>query len=101
METILKKAKEKKIPVFSTYLEAVEKGAMAGNTISEFDVGQQTAEMLYSILIDKTDPSNMPVRDVNTPQICINKKAAQDFEIEIPRTELAKMGSVLLLPRTP
>lgn len=81
--SVLKVAKAKDLPVFSSFLEAVETGALLALAPDEYAIGQQSARMLIRILEGET-PAHLPVEDPQAFELYVNKAIAKSLQISLP-----------------
>lgn len=77
---LLKVANEYRVPVFSTYVEAVEKGALMGLAADEYDIGRQTGRMVVAILQGQ-DPGSMPIEDPDKMTFLVNEKTLKSLKL--------------------
>lgn len=91
LPALIKVANEHKIPVFSTYVDAVKKGALAGLAFDEYAIGQQTGKMVVKIL-NGTKPGDLPVEDPTHLELIINLDTARNRQIKI-NDDLIKRAS--------
>jgi putative ABC transport system substrate-binding protein len=82
LPALMKVADKNHVPVFTTYLDAMKLGAIAGMAFDEYAIGQQTGKMVVSILKGK-NPSDMPVEDPIHSELVINVEVAHDLGITI------------------
>lgn len=83
LPSLLHTAKMAKKPVFSTYVEAVRKGALMGLAYDEYYIGVQTGKIAVKVL-KGTKASDIPVEDPHKLDLAINLKTAKDLGISIP-----------------
>ncbi|TJY42479.1 ABC transporter substrate-binding protein [Cohnella pontilimi] len=83
VDSILKVAKEKKKPIFSSDRDTVEKGAFATVGFKYYDHGYQTGLMAVEILKNGKKPGEMPVLMQEKLDLILNVKAAADYGIEV------------------
>lgn len=82
LPTLLKIADQNKIPVFSTYISAVKKGALAGIALDEYVIGKQTGKIVVKILKGEK-PGDIPVEDPNKIDFAINVDTAKKLNLKI------------------
>lgn len=63
------------IPVFTTYLDAIKAGAVAGLAFDEYAIGRQTGKMIVAILAGKK-AGDLPVEDPEHIDLVVNQAAA-------------------------
>jgi putative ABC transport system substrate-binding protein len=83
VDTILKLAKEKHIPFFSSDRDTVEKGAFATVGFKYYDHGYQVGQMAVEILKNGKKPADMKVTVPDKLDVILNLKAAADQGIEV------------------
>ncbi|CAM3587332.1 ABC transporter substrate-binding protein [Erysipelothrix urinaevulpis] len=84
-------AKENK-PVFMAESGQFEQGIFAADSVSYFNLGKQAGEMIHDILLNNKDISMIPVQTSKTTELLINEKMAEQLNIEIPESILARAG---------
>ena len=80
LPAVLNTTLKNKIPVFSSYIEAVNKGALFGLAYDEYTIGQQTGSLAVAILRGK-NPGDLAVEDPHKINFSINKETAQRLGI--------------------
>jgi putative ABC transport system substrate-binding protein len=83
VDTILKLAKDKHIPFFSSDRDTVEKGAFATVGFKYYDHGYQVGQMAVEILKNGKKPADMKVTVPDKLDLILNLKAAADQGIEV------------------
>lgn len=78
---IVEKCKKKNIPIIGATKSYVEQGALASESISEYEVGYQTGEMIVKYLKGEKI-ENIPYEIVNKSERIINKDVAEKFNIK-------------------
>lgn len=84
MPTVLQTAYNHQIPVFASENNSVEQGAIATLGIDYYQLGKQTGAMAAKIL-NGADPSEMAVESSKELKLYINKKSAEEINLEIPQ----------------
>jgi len=74
-----------KIPVYTSDVDSVEKGALASYGLDYYELGRQTARMAVSILKGESKPQDMAVQYPEEVEVVINKKAMENLDIDIPK----------------
>ncbi len=92
--TIIKLAKENRIPVLAGDPGTFDAGAMIGLGVSYFDLGKQTADLIIQIL-SGSKAGELPVAVVKNPELMVNKKVAKGFNITIPVELITKANRVV------
>lgn len=92
LPVILKKAGEKKIPVFGSEVEQVKKGCLATVGIDYYDLGVKTGKMAAKVLKGEKKASEMSFEVIDQAAFYGNTAAAKDLGIELPKdlTDSAK-----------
>ncbi len=83
LAALLTPALNHKVPVFSTYLEAVQQGALAGLAFDEYAIGQQTGRLAIELL--KDPQKSIPVQDAKLPVFAVNTSTAKKLGIQVPQ----------------
>jgi putative ABC transport system substrate-binding protein len=83
VDTILKLAKDKHIPFFSSDRDTVEKGAFATVGFKYYDHGYQVGLMAVDILKNGKSPADMKVTVPDKLDLILNLKAAADEGIVV------------------
>lgn len=81
--SIMKIAKENNVPVFAAEKGQVENGAIATRGIDYFTLGKETGQIAARVL-NGEDPVSIPITGSKNLQLIVNKKAVEDFNLEIP-----------------
>lgn len=82
-DTIIKTAKDNKIPFFSSDRDTVEKGAFATVGFKYYDHGYQVGQMAVDVLKNGKKPADMKITIPDKLDLILNVKAAADFGIEV------------------
>lgn len=93
LPSVLSVAQKNNLPVFSTYLEAVKLGALAGLACDEYQLGRQTGKMVVKIL-QGTKANDLPVEDPTEIDLAINPLAAKQLHLIIS-PELIKQAKII------
>ncbi|OEF26955.1 ABC transporter substrate-binding protein [Vibrio rumoiensis] len=80
-------ANQAKKPVFAASTTYIESGAVIGLGADYYQVGIQTADYVAAILEGKK-PTDLPVTIAKASDLIINKQAAEDLGITIPKSIL-------------
>lgn len=78
-----------KIPVITGEENMVKSGGLASVTINYYDLGYKTGEMAIEILKGNSKPQDMPIEYAENTGIIINKKYADQINLEIPEDLLS------------
>ncbi len=84
IKAVINIAKEQKIPVFVSDIDAVSLGALAALGPNQYDVGQQTGRMIAAILQGKK-ASEIPVEYPAKTELYLNTGIAEKFGITLPK----------------
>ena len=82
LPALLKITNEHQIPVFSTYVDAVKDGAVAGLAFDEYAIGEQTGKMVVKVL-KGAKAGELPVEDPTRFELMFNLDAARKLHIKI------------------
>lgn len=93
-ETIVKVCNEKKIPLFSSDLAYVPKGALASYGIDYFSIGRSAGKMAVRILKGES-PRTIPWRSVEHLTLVVNERAAKAQGVVIPPHLLKRADRVI------
>lgn len=85
LPALLNVSNEHQIPVFSTFIEAVQNGAVAGLAFDEYAIGEQTGKMVVAILRGK-NTNDMPVEDPEHVELVVNLNAASLLHLQLDPT---------------
>lgn len=83
LEAVLEVGQAEKVPVFSSDIEAAQKGAIASFSFSYYDIGRQTGAMVAKVL-KGSRPEDMPVEFAAKEQLSVNRAAAAAMGVVIP-----------------
>lgn len=83
LPSVLKVAKAERLPVFSSFLEAIEVGALLALAPDEYAIGQQSAKLLVRIL-EGASPASLPVQDPQDLELHLNAAVAKSLQICLP-----------------
>lgn len=75
-------------PVFMAEDGQFDQGILASDSVSYYDLGKQAGHMIFDILINQENISNIPVETAKETRLLINKKMAEDLGIVIPKSLL-------------
>ena len=94
LDGLLKIAKEKSIPVFSSDPESVGRGALAALAADQYQIGRQTGEMIVRYLKGK-DLSRILPEKTKAMQLALNLVTAKDLDIKIPEIVCVRAKTVI------
>ncbi len=95
LDAVLNYSDQKKIPVVSGDTDSVTGGATGTVGLNYNKLGEQTGEMAIRILKENADPASMPVESQSTFDLTLNKKAASNIGIELPKELLDEAVEVI------
>ncbi|MHC0036773.1 ABC transporter substrate-binding protein [Pseudoneobacillus sp. C159] len=82
LESVVQVSNDNDIPLFVGELDSVKKGGFAAYGFDYFDIGYEAGEMAAQILLNNVKPADLPVQYPQNLKLLINKKAAQEMNIE-------------------
>ncbi|WP_442600248.1 ABC transporter substrate-binding protein [Neobacillus sp. D3-1R] len=83
LESVVKLAKDQKIPLFVGELDSVKRGGFAAYGFEYYDIGYEAGEMAAQILKGEKTPAEMPVQYPQNLKLLINKDSAKEIDIKI------------------
>ena len=83
LESVVQVANEKDIPLFVGELDSVDRGGFAAYGFSYEDIGYEAGIMAAQILKGEKQPSELPAQYPQNLKLVINKKAAEEMNIEL------------------
>ncbi|WP_404331151.1 ABC transporter substrate-binding protein [Mesobacillus maritimus] len=83
LDSVIMVANENDIPLFVGELDSVAKGGFAAYGFDYADIGYEAGVMAAQILKGEKQPSELPVQYPQNLKLVINKKAAEEMNIEI------------------
>lgn len=83
LESVVQVANEKDIPLFVGELDSVNRGGFAAYGFSYEDIGYEAGVMAAQILKGEKQPSELPAQYPQNLKLVINKKAAEEMNIEL------------------
>lgn len=84
LPVVLKKANDKKIPVFGSEVEQVKQGCLATEGLEYVGLGEQTGKMAAQVLKGEKKASEMNFETVKDASFYGNTKAASNLGITLP-----------------
>jgi putative ABC transport system substrate-binding protein len=93
LDRVIKICEEAQIPLFAADITLVEKGVIATLGYDYEQIGYQTGEIV-AIVLQGTDPSQIPVAMPKQKALYINKTAAQKIGLMIPDPLLKKADKI-------
>ena len=82
------------IPIIASHAPTVSAGALGALVSNHFKLGLACANQAKSILIDKKNPSDIPVGITTEADILLNAFVAENLEIEIPSAVLTSATEI-------
>lgn len=89
LEGILKAAREANKPVLAGDTQSVDRGALATWSISMYDLGRNTGDMVVDVL-EGQSPAELPVRVISEGKPVVNSQQAERFGIPSSRLQELK-----------
>lgn len=83
LDAVIMVANENDIPLFVGELDSVAKGGFAAYGFDYADIGYEAGVMAAQILKGEKQPSELPVQYPQNLKLVINKKAAEEMNIEL------------------
>lgn len=83
LESVVQVANEEDIPLFVGELDSVNRGGFAAYGFSYEDIGYEAGLMAAQILKGEKQPSELPAQYPQNLKLVINKKAAEEMNIEL------------------
>jgi putative tryptophan/tyrosine transport system substrate-binding protein len=82
LESVVQVANDTDVPLFVGELDSVKRGGFAAYGFDYFDIGYEAGEMAAQILKEGKKPSELPVQYPQNLKLQLNKKAAQEMNIQ-------------------
>ncbi|MDZ7672058.1 MAG: ABC transporter substrate-binding protein [Halanaerobiales bacterium] len=92
--SIIKIAMENNTPVFAAEKGQVENGAIATKGIDYFTLGKETGQIAARVL-NGEKASDIPIIGSQNLQLIVNKKAVENFNLEIPESLVDKIDILI------
>lgn len=83
LESVVQVANENDLPLFVAELDSVARGGFAAYGFSYEDIGYEAGLMAAQILKGEKQPSDLPAQYPQNLKLVINKKAAEEMNIEL------------------
>jgi putative ABC transport system substrate-binding protein len=93
-DALLSVSTENGLPVFSTAVEFVDRGAVAARAIDSYQEGKKAGKMAVEILEGK-DPGKMPIEKYADLVTRVNLESARKIGLTIPESVLRKADKVI------
>lgn len=83
LESVIQVAEDNNIPLIVGEEGSVERGGIATEGISYYELGRQTGEMALRIINDDADPANMPIESQKSTRLVLNESAAEAMGVTL------------------
>nr|WP_245680469.1 ABC transporter substrate-binding protein [Bacillus marinisedimentorum] len=83
LESVIKVAEDKDIPLFVGELDSVERGGMAAYGFDYYDIGFEAGQMAAQVLQGEKDISELPPQYPQNLKLEINEEAAEAMGVEV------------------
>ena len=93
-ESIIKVAREQRIPLFAGDGDSVKRGAIGCYGADYYEVGRLTGELAARVLKGE-DPARLPVLVITKVKLIVNPSAAQRMGVTLPPDLLAEADEVI------
>ncbi len=77
-----------KIPHFGGADSFALNGAFLGYGVDYANLGRETADMIYEVLVNKKDPSSLPVRTFDNGIVTINNEAIEALGLDLTELQI-------------
>jgi len=94
IDTLVKVARENKIPLLGGTEDLVKKGSIATYASDYYQIGRTTGKIVIQILKEGKQPGTIPVAVAEESVLVVNEKAAAQQGARIPQELLAKAKKV-------
>lgn len=94
LQTVIEAATAENIPVFGSEIEQVKNGCVAAVGLDYVQLGKQTGAMAAKVLKGEARAQDIPFEVISESSLYINTAAAQNIELTIDETVLAKAAEV-------
>ena len=84
MGPALRAAATVRLPAFDCDVDSVKSGALFSVAVSYYDLGTLSARMVHDILVGGKNPADMPIGEIDKPQVYINERVASDLGLTPP-----------------
>ncbi|WP_319466911.1 ABC transporter substrate-binding protein [uncultured Pseudodesulfovibrio sp.] len=95
LESAIKVCKQNRLPLIVGDVDSVARGAIAAIAVDYYQMGLQTGDMAYKILVDGIKPADMPVELLHNLNLHVNKKAAASMGVTLPETVIKRAAKVI------
>jgi putative ABC transport system substrate-binding protein len=94
IDTLVKVARDNKLPLIGGTDDLVKKGSIATYASNYYQIGRTTGRIVAEILKDGKQPGSIPVAVAEQSALVVNAKAAAQQGVKIPASLLAKAKKV-------
>lgn len=94
IETLISVAEDMQVPVITSDVDSVERGAVAAYAFDYYDMGYQSGELAVRILGGE-DPGTIPVETSQNLLLHVNLDAAERIGLTIPQSVLDRADTVI------
>lgn len=84
LQTVLKEAESKNIPVFGSEVEQVKAGCVASMGLEYFELGKQTGKMAAKVLKGEARAFELNYETISQPSLYVNTAAAENINLILP-----------------
>lgn len=95
LESAVKVCTQNKLPLIVGDVDSVARGAIAAVAVDYYKMGLQTGDMVAKILVDGTNPGDMPVEFLNDLTLHVNTKAAAAMGVTLPEATIQRAEKVI------
>lgn len=95
VEALVGVAEERKVPLYVSDPDSVDRGAMAALAVDYYAQGVQTGEMAAQYLTNGGKPGDIPVAIAEELAISLNLQAAERMGVTIPQSVIDKAAKVI------
>lgn len=95
IESAVKVCRQNRLPLIVGDVDSVARGAIAAVAVDYYKMGLQTGDMAYKILVDGTNPADMPVEFLHDLNLHVNKKAAASMGVSLPQATIDRAAKVI------
>lgn len=95
VESAVKVCSQNQLPLIVGDVDSVARGAIAAVAVDYYKMGLQTGDMVAKILVDGTNPGDMPIEFLNDLNLHVNKKAAASMGVTLPEATVKRAAKVI------
>jgi putative ABC transport system substrate-binding protein len=93
LPAVLKVSAKNNTPVFSTFIDGVKNGALAGVAYDEYAIGKKTGKIVVDILHGKK-PGDIAVADPSDVETAVNLNTAKELHLNVSKEALKQFKIV-------